>query len=115
MIYSENPVNLSKKTVSEKTRLSSFTTKIKKLKNLSVDEISVRVAQQVAILSERRGWSRHASLPSDEQLLKLVHSRWGSVEDLVQHVRTRSEPHFFVPFVAKNETVAEFRRRWPTS
>jgi hypothetical protein len=93
--------------------LSSFTTKIKKLKGLSVDEIGVRVAQQVAILSERRGWSRHASLPSDDQLLKLVHSRWQSTEDLAQHVRTRSEPHFFAPFAAKDETVSEFRRRWP--
>jgi hypothetical protein len=93
--------------------LSSFTSKIKKLKSLKRDEISVRVAQQVAILSERRGWSRHASLPSDEQLLKLLAAPAQSTEALVQHLRTRSEPHFFVPFVAKDETVSEFRRRWP--
>jgi hypothetical protein len=95
--------------------LSSFTTKIKKLRALSVDEISVRVAQRVAILSERRGWSRHASLPSDEQLLELLTVRVQSTDALVQHLRTRSEPQFFVPFVAKNETVSEFRRRWPNA
>ena len=95
--------------------MSSFTSKIKKLKSLKRDEISVRVAQQVAILSERRGWSKHASLPSDEQLLKLLVVPTQSTEALAQHLRTRSEPQFFVPFVAKNETVAEFRRRWPNA
>ncbi len=80
-------------------RLSSFTTKIKKLKRLRMDEISVRVAQQVAILSERGGWSKQASLPSDEQLRKLM--------------QTRVEPRFFASFAAKVETISEFRRRWP--
>ena len=64
-----------------------------------MDEISVRVAQQVAILSERGGWSKQASLPSDEQLLKLM--------------QTRVEPRFFASFAAKVETISEFRRRWP--
>ena len=95
------------------TTMTSFTTKIKKLKGLSVDELSVRVAQQVAILSERRGWSKQASLPSDEQLFKLLAAPAKSTEALVQHLRTRVEPRFFVPFVAKEETVSEFRRRWP--
>lgn len=93
--------------------MSSFTSKIKKLKGLSVDEIGVRVAQQVAILSERRGWSRHSILPSDEQLLKLLAEPMQSPDALVQHLRTRSQPQFLVPFVAKDETVSEFRRRWP--
>ena len=78
-----------------------------------MDEISVRVAQQVAILSERGGWSRQASLPSDEQVLKLMHARWQSTEALVQHLRTRVEPQFFVSFAARTETLSEFRRRWP--
>lgn len=92
--------------------MSSLTSKIKKLKGLSVDEISVRVTQQVAILSERSGWSRQTALPSDEQLLKLMHSPWQTAGDLVQHLRTRSEPHFFAPFGAKDETVKEFLQRW---
>ena len=72
--------------------------KIKKLKRLSMDEISVRVAQQVAILSERSGWSKQASLPSDEQLARLM--------------QTRVEPRFFASFESKEQTISEFRRRW---
>jgi hypothetical protein len=75
--------------------------KIKKLKRLSMDEISVRVAQQVAILSERSGWSKQASLPSDEQLARLM--------------QARVEPRFFASFAAKAETISEFRRRWPNA
>jgi hypothetical protein len=93
--------------------LSSFSKKIKKLKGLRMDEISVRVAQQVAILSERGGWSRQASLPTDEQLLKLLSSHSQSTAAVVEHLRTRVEPRFFVPFAAKTETLTEFRRRWP--
>jgi len=93
--------------------LSSFTTKIKKLKGLKMDEISVRVAQRVAILSERSGWSRHVNLPSDEQLLALLAARWTSTTDLVEHLRTRSEPRFFASLAAKEQTLSELRRRWP--
>ena len=64
-----------------------------------MDEISVRVAQRVAILSERGGWSKQASLPTDEQLAKLM--------------QPRVEPRFFASFNSKDETVSEFRRRWP--
>jgi len=83
--------------------LSSLTTKIKKLKRLKMDEISVRVAQQVAILSERSGWSRHVNLPTDEQLVSLRDS----------DLRSRNEPRFFVSFAKREQTLAEFRRRWP--
>ena len=78
-----------------------------------MDEISVRVAQQVAILSERGGWSKQASLPSDEQLLKLMHAHWQSNDALVEHLRTRVEPHFFASFASKSETLSELRSRWP--
>ena len=75
--------------------------KLKKLKALTMDEISVRVAQRVAILSERRGWSKQASLPSDEQLARLM--------------QPRVEPRFFASFNSKDETVSEFRHRWPNA
>jgi len=68
-----------------------------------MDEISVRVAQQVAILSERSGWSRHVNLPTDEQLISLQDS----------NLRSKNEPRFFVSFDAREQTLAEFRRRWP--
>ena len=66
-----------------------------------MDEISVRVAQQVAILSERSGWSRHVNLPTDEQLRSL------------QNSAVQNEPRFFVSFETRDETSSEFRRRWP--
>jgi Heparinase II/III-like protein/Heparinase II/III N-terminus len=78
-----------------------------------MDEISVRVAQQVAILSERSGWSRHVSLPTDEELLGLLTAQFTSTSDLIEHLRTRTEPRFFVSFNKKEETLSEFRRRWP--
>jgi heparinase II/III-like protein len=94
--------------------LSSFTRKIKKLRGLKIDEISLRVAQQVAILSERSGWSRQVSLPSDEHLLKLMATpEWKSTSTLVEHLRTRLEPHFFAAFASRETTVSESRRRWP--
>jgi hypothetical protein len=88
--------------------LSSLTTKIKKLKGLKMDEIGVRVAQRVAILSERGGWSRQASLPSDEQLLSLFDSAFESVSEFLERRRLRTEPQFFPAADPK-----EFRRRWP--
>lgn len=78
-----------------------------------MDEISERVAQRVAILSERSGWSRHVNLPSDEQLLGLLATPWNSTTDLVEHLRTRTEPRFFASFDAKEQTLSELRRRWP--
>lgn len=84
--------------------MSSLTTKIKKLKGLKMDELSVRVAQQVAILSERSGLSKQASLPTDDQLSSLLNS------DLSSDFNQRS---FFPAFAEKDLTVAEFRRGWP--
>ena len=83
--------------------MTSLTTKIKKLKGLKMDEISVRVAQQVAILSERSGWSRHGNLPTDEQLLSLQDS----------DLRSRNQPRFFLSFDEREQALAELRRRWP--
>lgn len=81
--------------------MSSLTTKIKKLKGLKMDEISVRVAQQVAILSERGGWSKQINLPTDEQLVSLRDSG------------LKSTSAFFPSFESKEQTVSELRRRWP--
>ena len=92
--------------------MSSLTTKIKKLKGLKMDEISVRVAQQVAILSERGGWSRQISLPSDEELLTLLHGS-KSVFSFLENLRHTQASRFFPAFEAKNAIVSEFHLRWP--
>jgi hypothetical protein len=105
--------------------LSSLTTKIKKLKGLKMDEIGVRVAQQVAILSERGGWSKQINLPSDDQLLGLLsgdlrsdlnsdlRSDLNPTSAFVERVRRRNQQLFFSSFDSKNHTVSEFRSRWP--
>ena len=92
--------------------MSSLTKKIKKLKGLKREEISVRVAQQVAILSERSGFSKQVSLPSDEQLLSLLNPGFNSTPALVERLRLRDQSRFFLAFADKDLTLAEFRRRW---
>src|ERR1044071_3530497 len=78
-----------------------------------MDELSVRVAQQVAILSERGGWSRQASLPTDKQLIRLLNSGLDSSSALIERLRLRDQPRFFSAFETKELTLSEFRRRWP--
>jgi hypothetical protein len=85
--------------------LSSVSAKIKRLKGLKMDEIGVRLAQRVAILSERSGWSKHGKLPSDEQLLSLTSAGLTSIADVIDHLRTRREPHFFASFEGKDQTL----------
>ena len=77
-----------------------------------MDEIGVRLAQRVAILSERSGWSKHGKLPSDEQLLSLTSAGLTSIADVIDHLRTRRDPHFFASFEGKDQTLLELRRRW---
>ena len=93
--------------------MSSLTTKIKKLKSLKMAELSARTAQQVAILSERSGWSRQARLPSDQQLLSLLTSSLSSIAALSEQLSRPERVRFFAAFDSKQETIAEFRRRWP--
>ena len=93
--------------------MSSLTTKIKKLKGLKIDEISVRVAQQLAILSERSGWSKQVNLPTDEELLNLIGSNAPSLGVVTEQFRRKDTPHFFSSFDSKEKTVQEFCRRWP--
>jgi hypothetical protein len=95
--------------------LSSVAAKIKKLKGLKMDEIGVRIAQRVAILSERSGWSKYAKLPTDEQFLNLTAADLTSISDIIAHLRTRQEPRFFAAFEGKDQTLLELRRRWPNA
>jgi hypothetical protein len=93
--------------------VSSLTKKIKKLKGLKRDEISVRVAQKVAILSERSGLSKQGSLPSDDQLLSLLDRGFNPTSALVERLRLTDQSRFFPSFADKNLTLSEFRRHWP--
>ena len=93
--------------------MRSLTTKIRKLKGLKRDELGVRIAQQLAIFSERSGWSRQVNLPTDEELLNLIDSNATSLDFLTEAFRRKGAPHFFSSFDSKEKTVSEFRHRWP--
>lgn len=80
-----------------------------------MDEIGVRLAQRVAILSERSGWSKQGKLPSDEELLSLTSADLMSISAVIDRLRTRREPSFFASFEAKDQTLLELRRRWPNA
>jgi len=80
--------------------------KLQKLKNASLHELRVRAAQQVAAFSERRGWSTLARLPGDDVL---------TVNNLLEHFRTRSTPTFFGSFESPEKTARVFASRWPES
>ena len=92
--------------------MSSLTKKLKKLKTLRLDEISVRVAQQVAILSERRGWSKQVSLPSDDELVGLLKSPLTSTKSLLEELHSQDRPRFFKSFDSTDDTLRELRQRW---
>ena len=87
---------------------------LEKLKNASLHELRVRAAQRVAAFSERRGWSPLVKLPADETLASLLTlDKTTVVERLLEHFRSRSQPHFFGSFQNPETTVAAFRSRWP--
>jgi hypothetical protein len=78
-----------------------------------MDEVGVRAAQQLAILSERSGWSRQVNLPTDEELLNLIDSSAASLDVLREQFHRKGAHRFFSSFDSKEQTVSEFRRRWP--
>lgn len=100
-----------------KNPLTTLSRKIKRLKRLKVDEIKLRLAQQASMFSERRGWSKHTTVPNDDEFLAShCHSsnEWGrSTTTFVEHLRTRSQPRFFPSFQSKDETLRDLRDCWP--
>jgi hypothetical protein len=87
---------------------------LEKLKNASLHELRVRAAQRVAAFSERRGWSPLVKLPADETFASLLTlDKATAVDGLLEHFRSRSQPHFFGSFQDRETTVAAFKSRWP--
>ncbi|CDM66250.1 heparinase II/III family protein [Pyrinomonas methylaliphatogenes] len=91
--------------------------KLKKVRGKSPNELRGRAAQYLAALSERWGLSSHARLPSDRQLIRALNGETSgqirSTENLLSRFKTSRVPRFFAAFECPEETVAEFRRRWP--
>jgi hypothetical protein len=92
--------------------------KLKRLKQISLDELRVRGAQLGSAFLERRGWSSLTRLPTDQRFFALL-ERSGistdlrSAEALLAHFRSRLEPAFFKSFSDREGTIKEIRRRWP--
>ncbi|MBD0372879.1 MAG: alginate lyase family protein [Pyrinomonadaceae bacterium] len=92
--------------------------KLKKLRGRSLREMRVRVGQQLAALSERRGWSEQSRVPGDEEFFKAINAaaletETLTAEALLENFRTRRAPRFFASFDRPEETIAQLRSRWP--
>jgi hypothetical protein len=89
---------------------------LEKLKNASLHELRVRAAQQVAAFSERRGWSPLVKLPPDHAFASLLTlDKTTAVDGLLEHFRSRSEPHFFGSFQNPETTTGAFKSRFPAT
>ena len=89
---------------------------LEKLKNASLHELRVRAAQRVAAFSERRGWSRLVKLPEDDAFAALLTlDRTTAVDSLLEHFRSRNQPHFFGSFQNPETTFATFKSRFPVT
>src|SRR6185312_5933584 len=83
--------------------------KLSKLRRLSVDELRVRGSQTLHALLERRGWSSLTKLPSDAELLNLLNTKFGSVEQFFAHFHSRTTPRFFEGLSNREQTAQAAR------
>lgn len=92
--------------------------KLRKLRRTSFDELYVRGSQALAAFAERRGWSQHVRMISDEAFLSQLTSggeRFQSAADFRDDFSKRISPRFFAAFDDREQTVNIFRKRWPSS
>lgn len=105
--------SLARKAFTPVTSSSKFT----KLRNMSGAELRLRSTQAIAAFSERHEWSNLAKLPSDDRLSKLLSSEGGkkfrSAIELFAKFRTRKRDVFFAAFADREQSIAEFRHRFP--
>jgi len=97
--------------------MNSLFVKLKKLRGRSLDEFRVRGEQMLHAQAERRGWSRQARLPTDDELLasldpNLTHAR--TCDDLLTHFRSRTAPRFFAGADNPQQTLRCIKRRGGT-
>ena len=85
----------------------------KRIRNLTVDEVYVRLTQKGAAFMERLGWSSLTEEPTDEDFLRHI-MPWSSGYALHTHIRSRSEPVFFPGPMQSESTALGFRRTFPT-
>jgi len=90
--------------------------KLKKLRNISFDELRVRGRQAMAAFAERQNLSKRAKLMTDAAFLELLSPQpnsFKSASQLLDHFRERRSPKFFPAFDDPQSTIHEFRKRWP--
>jgi hypothetical protein len=83
---------------------------LRKLKNISAEELRVRGSQALNSFAERRGWSSLAKLPDDAAFRSLLDV---GDEDVVVHFRSRNSPSFFAGLEDSAATTNALRQRWP--
>jgi hypothetical protein len=87
---------------------------IKRLKEMSLDELRVRGTQAISAWGERQ-FSKRSLLPGDRELLNLLDSgrfKGSAVEDLRDPFKSH---RFFASFADPGATVAELRSSFPNS
>lgn len=75
----------------------------------------MRGFQALSAFAERRGLSSRGRLMSDAIFWRLLASNHSSASGFLNHFRERSGPGFFPAFDNRDNTIAEFKRRWPNS
>lgn len=68
--------------------------------------------QKLSAFAERHGWSSLNSLPSDQSFRRLVKF---DQENLLEHFRSRSQPHFFPAFDSREKVIAALHSFWSDS
>ncbi|MDQ6651821.1 MAG: heparinase II/III family protein [Acidobacteriota bacterium] len=102
------------------TSIIDTVSKVKQLRQLSLDELRVRSAQSLNSLFERRGWSSLAKLPTDPAFFQLLDARQTtrevkSAEELFEYFRARTAPSFFAGLSDREATVRVLRSTWPNA
>ena len=87
--------------------------KIKKLKNVSFDELLERTSQGAKMLAERFGVSSQVKLMEDEKFFSLFDLENVSAENLLTHFRKRRTPKFYASFEKIEETLKVLREKFP--
>lgn len=92
--------------------------KLRRLSQISFDELRVRSAQAVSAFAERQKWSRYANQISDEAFAGLLERRSFSGElppssAWKDYFRSRTGTAFFRSFSNAERTIAALRQRWP--
>lgn len=89
---------------------------LSKLRQLSFDQLTVRVSQKVKTVFERVGQSQLSRVPSDQVFFSLLTpdltTATQSAAGCLDHFRNRTQPNFFRGMRDKEKTLTVLRKHW---